>query len=357
MIDVAQLPPLFAGWIGEWLTQPLPVESHATCDRCAMCAPVGTHDAAGGYFFEPSIKCCTYLPVIPNFLAGQILSDEGADLAHGRATMNQRIAAGVAVTPFGLGIPPRYQLLYRNATDFFGRASGLQCPHYVEDGGRCGIWRHRDATCATWFCKHERGATGQTFWLAMRDLLTAVEHDLARWCVLTLVEDERVLAALAGADPLADRLDADAVDGRPNPETYRSWWGDWTGREREFFVQAGRLVEGLHWNHVLEICGPDVRIRSAAVEVAHRRLLDPGFPHVLRLGRHEIVRRAADGSTLLRTYSDFDPLIVPQPLLDVLPFFDGRPTADVCQAMADERGLVLTSTQLRDLIDFRILLP
>jgi hypothetical protein len=356
MTDVAQFPPLFAGWIGEWLTEPLPVESHATCDRCAMCAP-GTHHGADGYFFEPSIKCCTYLPVIPNFLAGRILSDEGVDLAHGRATINQRIAGGVAVTPFGLGIPPRYQLLYRNAVDFFGRANGLRCPHYVEEGGRCGIWRHREATCATWFCKHERGATGQTFWLAMRDLLTAVEHDLARWCVLTLVEDERVLAALAAVDPVTDRLDADALNGRSNPETYRSWWGDWAGRERELYVQAGRLVDALHWNDVLQICGPDVRIRLAAVKVAHRRLLDRRFPNVLRLGRHEIVRRAPDGSTLLRTYSDFDPLIVPQPLLDVLPFFDGRPTADVCQTIADERGFVVTSTQLRGLIDFRILLP
>jgi hypothetical protein len=355
MIDTALLPPLFAQWIGEWLTDPLPRETHATCDRCAMCAGDG-QAGTDRVFFDRAIKCCTYLPRIPNFLAGRILTDESDELAQGRATIDQRITAGVAVTPFGLGIPAPYQLLYRNAEAFFGRAEGLRCPHYVVEGGRCGIWRHREATCATWFCKHEHGATGQMFWAAIRELLRGIEHDLAAWCVLALVHDDRVLAALAVADQAQGRLDAYALDGLQNPDAHRELWGHWAGRAREFFVEAGRLVDPLHWNDVLEICGPAVRVQAAAVRAAHRQLVDRSIPKILRVGRYEVVRGSPDGSTL-RTYSDFDPLHVPQRLLDALPFFDGRQTADACEAISRERGVVLTSTQLREFIDFRILLP
>jgi Fe-S-cluster containining protein len=354
MID-ALLPPLFARWIGGWLTAPVPRESHATCDRCAMCAPAG-HAADGVAFFNGAIKCCTYLPSIPNFLVGRIVTDEGDDLAEGRITIERRIGAGIAVTPFGLGIPAPYQLLYRNAQDFFGRAQGLRCPHYIADGGRCGIWRHREATCATWFCKHEHGATGQRFWAAMRELLRGIERDLARWCVLALVHDDRVISALAAADQAEERLDAYALDGRSNPGAHRALWGEWAGREREFFVEAGRLVDPLEWNDVLEICGPAVQIQAAAVRAAHRSLTDHRIPPILRLGRYEVIQGSADASTLL-TYSEFDPLRVPRRLIDALQFFDGRPTADACDAAARERGVVVTSTQLREFMDFRILLP
>jgi len=355
MIDAALLPPLFARWIGEWLTDPVPRESHATCDRCVMCTPDG-QTGTERIFFDRAIKCCTYLPSIPNFLTGRILIDDGDDLAQGRATIDDRITAGVAVTPFGLGIPAPYQLLYRSAQDFFGRAEGLRCPHYLADGGRCGIWRHREATCAAWFCKHEHGVIGQTFWTAMRELLHGVERDLARWCVFTLVHDDRMLAALAVADQAEERLDAYALDGLANPNAHRELWGAWAGREREFFVEAAHLVDPLQWNDVLEICGPAVRIQTAAVRARHRELLDRRIPTTLRLGRYEVIQGSPDGSTL-RTYSDFDPLQVPQRLLDALRFFDGRPTADACDAIARERGVVLTSTQLREFIDFRILLP
>lgn len=58
-------------------------------------------------------------------------------------------------------------------------------PHYLDEaGGRCGIWKHRKGVCATWFCKHSRGATGRRFWAMLDQLLATVERELTRWCVL-----------------------------------------------------------------------------------------------------------------------------------------------------------------------------
>lgn len=355
MIDATLLPPLFAPWIGRLLAGEIPPESHATCDRCAMCARPGDVPRPNSQYFDPEIKCCTYLPPLPNFLVGRVLADGRDDIAHGRSSVDARLTAGVEVTPLGLGIPAPYSLLYDNARDAFGRARGLRCPHYVTEGGKCGIWRHREAICATWFCKRERGATADAFWSALRDLLREVERDLARWCVWTMLHDPRALAALfAGGGP-EKAVNSFTIDGRDDVERRRVLWGEWFGREREFFRESAGLVDPLQWEDVLQLCGPGVRLHAGITQAAYRELVDYTIPVKLRLGRHEVVRTTAQSATI-QTYSPFDPLELPRPILDALPLFEGRTTEDAFQAIAD-RGLLLTHDQLRQLIDFRMLLP
>jgi len=53
------LPPLYAGWIDDLLGGPLPHESEATCEDCAM-RPSGPA-AAGALVFAAETKCCTYV--------------------------------------------------------------------------------------------------------------------------------------------------------------------------------------------------------------------------------------------------------------------------------------------------------
>src|SRR5579863_3280623 len=146
--------------MGALLPGPIPAETSATCDRCAMVRPVDPESAPPESFFSPQTKCCTYLPEIANFLVGRILADASPDAAFGRATVEARIDAGVEVTPLGLQKTPLFSLVYRASPASFGHATSMRCPHYVVDGGRCGVWRHRESTCATWFCKFARGANG-----------------------------------------------------------------------------------------------------------------------------------------------------------------------------------------------------
>src|SRR5437762_124874 len=106
--------------------------------------------------------------------------------------------ARVGVTPLGLGRPPVHLLLYgHGAPRGFGRAKTLRCPHYRADaGGACGIWRHRNAVCATWFCKHVRGGTGQRFWRSLEQLLSIAERELSRYCLLQVDVEAEMLARL-----------------------------------------------------------------------------------------------------------------------------------------------------------------
>jgi hypothetical protein len=124
----------------------IPSETEATCDDCAMCAAGGAQ-RGDAYFFRPDVKCCSFVPNLPNFLVGRILADADPHLAAGRASVEARSEAGMAVTPLGLGQPPAYRVLYdRGAPAAFGRSRTLRCPHFLDDGvGRCAIWRHRNS--------------------------------------------------------------------------------------------------------------------------------------------------------------------------------------------------------------------
>jgi len=354
------LPPLYAGWLDELLAAPIPAEIEATCGDCAMRPGAGDRQTDDGYFFHPEIKCCTYVPELPNFLVGRILGDEDAALADGRATVAERLRAGVAVTPRGLDRHPTHTLLYKNSIMAFGRSRTLRCPHYhAGEGGRCAIWRHRGATCATWFCKHVRGAVGRSFWQSLHQLLRAIDGGLARWCLLELGVDAGALRRLfpAGEYPKATGpIAASDIDGVVDAARYQGAWESWAGREREFFAGCARLVAGLSWDDVIAICGPEVRIFAHLTREAYAKLVTIEIPPALRVGAFEIVQMGAK-SCRVCSYSSFDPLDLPFALFDALRHFDGRPTDAALRAIAAAEGIELDASLVRKLVDFGILTP
>ena len=203
------LPPLYAGWIDDLLGAPIEPETHATCADCAMCAPAKEPPAAETVYFNPRVKCCTFVPALPNFLVGRILRDAERGAA-GRASVEARIATGIGVTPLGLGRSPGQHVPDAG----FGQDETFLCPHFVQqDGGICSIWQHREATCATFFCKFVRGAMGANFWGALQRLLEAIEQALAWQCVETLDVGAATVSLLLGPagdsrhDTVAQRQD------------------------------------------------------------------------------------------------------------------------------------------------------
>jgi hypothetical protein len=184
------------------LRAPIEAETTATCHDCAMCAAADAPADPDTHYFNPRVKCCTFLPHLRNFLVGRILLDPDPAMARGQRSVEARIAAGSGVTPLGLGRSGTSPASDEGSG--FGRDEALLCPHYVrEGGGLCGIWPHREATCATFFCKHDRGAVGAAFWQALRRLLEAVEQSLAWHCVEALDVGRAVrLVTYSGDDPL-----------------------------------------------------------------------------------------------------------------------------------------------------------
>ncbi|HEX8073082.1 MAG TPA: hypothetical protein VF546_24255 [Pyrinomonadaceae bacterium] len=359
VLPPSPLPPLYAAWVEQFLAGPLPHERDATCDDCAMCAAEGQTVPAGEVRFNPQTKCCAYIPQLPNFLVGRVLTDDDPAAAAGRATVEARLRAGINATPLGLGQPPDFALLYeQSATTLFGQSRALRCPHYLaEAGGRCGVWAHRAAVCATWFCKYERGATGQSFWQALHRLLAAAEQSLARWCVLELDPGGAAFEQLfAPAGAARGGIDPRALDGTPDPAARRALWGAWAGREADYYRACARLVGALKWADVLAIGGTELRLQARLTGAAYRRLTAAGMPAALKVGAFSVIRLSADAGVVC-SYSGFDPVELPRPLLDVLHYFDGRPAKLVLAAIAAEQGVTISRGLLRKLIDFQILLP
>jgi hypothetical protein len=353
------LPPLYAGWIDDLLDGPLPHESEATCEDCAMWPGAGS-SGAGALAFHPETKCCTYIPSLPNFLVGRIVEDDDPAMAPGRASVEARIDARLGVTPMGIDRPAVHALLYQvGVGGAFGRSRTLRCPHYREDaGGACGIWRHRNGVCSTWFCKHSRGATGQRFWHGLEQLLAIVERELARWCLLRLDLDADVLARLLprGTDRASASapLDGATIDGQMHDAAYRALWGSWLGREREFYRESARRVNELRWSDVARIGGASVEALARVVAHAHRRTASTTIPERLVVGQLQTVAAGRE-RVLVITYNPYDPLELPRLLIDVLGSFDGRPTREALEQIRQERDINVQPSLVRRLVDFGVL--
>lgn len=353
------LPPLYSAWMARVLEGPLPQETKATCDSCVMCQPANTAAGPADICFNPEVKCCTWLPELPNFSVGRILADDSPDMREGRNSVEERLQKRAAVTPLGFGQDAMYWLIYNQGQAAFGKCRALRCPHYVEESGRCGVWKYRESVCATWFCKHERGAVGYRFWQAIKQLLHAVEEGLAAWCVYQLDVDTEALSLLFPSTQQGSRAPLDhhlLDDGSVDPKYYKAIWGKWAGREKDFFRECASLVNLLSWNEVCTICGPKIPIFARLAQETYGRLQSKIIPPLLQVRPYRTVSVEPSYSQVV-TYSSYDPLRVGKALRDVLPYFDGSPLEVVQQTIKTEKKMVLNQGLIRKLIDHDILGP
>jgi Fe-S-cluster containining protein len=343
-MSTSPLPDLYQRWVSQIVATDLPSERRATCLDCAMCG-----DAAGAATaFRPDTKCCTYIPALPNFVVGAVLADESPEASHGRATLLARIARVAAVTPIGVDLTDAELALYEVERQHLGRSLHVRCPHYIEDGGLCGIWRHRNAVCSTWFCKHERGATGFTLWRAVETTLAIAEEALAHWCVLELDPGPEALATSV----IRERRKS--LRGLPSPSAYRTAWGRWYARESEFFINCHRLVSELSWQEVLAIGGAPLQAAArvlASCSAAYAAPIVPARTHLVPL---RVLGMTAETS-YVSTYSPHDIVALPTQLLGVLRAFDGRDTQEALATIERDHELAVADELVIKLVDFDVL--
>jgi hypothetical protein len=186
------------------------------------------------------------------------------------------------------------------------------------------------------------------FWRqAIHPLLSAAETGLAEWCVLELD---------ISIDSI-QQLFSSPTNLQPPPldqELYRLCWGKWFRREREFFARCAELVCPLQWTDVVEICGPRIGLFARVALELYARLTSEDVPNSLRPAPYQVIERGPD-VTRLASYSPYDPLDVPNGLLNLLHHFDGRTTAAVIREISEQEDLDLEPELVRRLADFQIL--
>lgn len=364
IVSSSPLPPRYAAWMDEVLGGTIPNETSATCESCAMCSTTSaqpSEEQAGpeGRFFVPDVKCCSYHPILFNFLTGDLLADDSPEAAVGRETVERRIAAGIAVTPLGLDRDPVYDVLYNHILPAFGQTRSMLCPHFLTEAGLCGVWRHRESTCSTFFCKHVRGSVGKTFWERLRQLLRTTEESLARWCVLELDLGSPAMAALfpmSRPEEGKTVLTARDFDQLPDPGRHRRIWGRWAGRERELYLAAADLVRPLSWSQIAALGGSHLAVQVQLVREAYEALTSTELPERL-VARPVKLSPVGAASYQAVTYSPLDPIQLPVRLAQLLHYFDGRATSEALDAIAQDHRLQLTPDLIRKLVDYGILAP
>lgn len=359
---VEPLPPLYDGWVKALLGGGIPAETDATCHDCAMCAKEGD-DPTDDRFFNPDTQCCTYLPGLPNYLVGRILRDRSLKNSPVRAMVSGARNGETTVSPLGVFPTGKYRVLYGHNTDAFGRDTSMLCPYHVaataDRGPGCGIWRHRQATCATWFCKYVRGEVGLRFWRSLHVLLARVEEALRWWCVMELGLDARALRALeelqcdhgpgrAGSKGV-DRLDQDLAVARSE-----AVWGPWIKQKERFYKESSKLVEALDWDGVRAIGGAHVALHSRLVLDAYAQLCSGALPERPRVGSVHVAGLSEDTATLICGKPP-TPMQVPRVLLDVLHHFDGSPRGEALAAIEREYGISISPGLLRKMADHGVI--
>jgi hypothetical protein len=291
-------------------------------------------DVFDGPVFPSDLKCCTFMPGLPNFQVGALLADPDPGLDHGRAEVRERIRAGNAVSPIGVMKPSVYTKLYGRGG--FGQSTALRCPYY-RDGG-CGVWSHREAVCSTWFCKHDRGLVGWTFW------------QNAMWTLLTLEQAvaAKVAIELGIPEEAVNGLTPSELSREENLEYYEGVWADWVGREEAFFVAASERVDRLDWEEAARWAKLEESNLTSSLRRSYAAFVEP-VPDVVALGRLE---RIGENATIvrLRSYSGFNPVELPRAAADALPGYEGRPTVELAE-------IGLDAAMVRRLADHEILLP
>ncbi|MBI5368670.1 MAG: hypothetical protein HZA54_16660 [Planctomycetes bacterium] len=344
-IAEAALPPLYASWLRAITGGPIPAETNATCDNCAMLPSPGSSLRAT--YFHPATKCCAFQPSLPNYLAGGILSDPDPAITEGRKELEIRISRRVAVSPGSALVGSVFTLLYNNTPNVFGRAPDLRC-HFLSPTGGCGIRQHRPGVCATWFCKHVRGNTGWRFWRLAHELLLQVEEELSLWCLAELHLGSPEAIEQESAPHVSE------LGGEIDWAQYRALWGEWAGRELEFYRACAERVLPLTWDQVAAVCGPRVRILAGLLRDAYAGLMADAIPERLRLKELSFSWVEGHGYRV-SAYSGFDPLVMSEALARTLRYFDGRPTGETLDAILREQGVRLPLSLVRRMVDFGLL--
>ncbi len=356
----AVLPPLYTTWVDELIGKPVPAETDANCNHCMMCKTGEESDSSQDYWFDPGLKCCTFFPRLPNFLVGGILNQGGPAAKHLEKMISGQSDAGGIVTPLGIDPPSAYNLLYANEHKAIGRDRSLACPYLTntDQGAQCGIWQHRQSTCATWFCKFRRGQVGEQFWHELHRLLAAIETNLRWWCIL---QSDFTSGGLRHLLDINDTLVKARDRGRPhhiNPQAgspaSRVLWETWAGRETDFFRQTAERVGELTWSRVKALGGQDIELRAQLVLDAFAQLLSTEIPAHLKKGSYRIIGTGPSVSRVV-AYRDFDPLELPNGLLGLLHFFDSGSTGDSLARIAAETGYRLQPGLIRKLVDHGLL--
>jgi hypothetical protein len=285
------LPPFFE--------REIPAEVFTKCDSCPMTAASREEmDFDLAKPFAPDTKCCTFIPRLPNYFVGAILTDQ--DMETGRELLKNRMQERRGIFPQGIYPDKKYRLLYEyGRKNGFGKSALLKCPYYLQGEFNCSLWKYRESICATWFCKYLGGETGRAFWNEMRDLFKLIQEKL--------IEHAMQKQGFNVVPPFGDdeHLSCEDLDDLPmNGREYQLRWQQWEGREEEFYIHCFKIISRLKVDEFNQILGSEFSDQMKGLEEKYHQLI--AIPEFLKLNPEYELEEVIPGTYRLRLHSYLD---------------------------------------------------
>ena len=287
-----KLPPIYHQHFPELLNLEYPEEKIATCEHCTLC-----RSKQSPYV---NTKCCAYHPHLANFLAGGILTDKDPGFTEGKSRIFAQINKRIGVTPYGIIPGEAYaerEKQYKSHS-FWEKPKELAdaqlCPYY--DSGNCSIWKYRENLCVTHFCSSVGGNSGKSFWKKINQYLKMAETELSQYAMLKLgwnpskIKTHRVTTS---------DFQLEDEEGNIIEENYTRLWGDWAGREAEFYMKCYEIVSQVDATTFKNITGLKREILEAAIWETNREFLNNILPDKMILHPEAEMTNVEDGQMVL----------------------------------------------------------
>ncbi len=201
------------------LAIPIPTVPRVACQDCRR---VKEETAS----FE--VRCCDIVPVLPNFLVGEILSLQTHPVVTEWITERRG-------DPFAIWVPPRIAEEHRNARQ--DGLFGLPCPLLLSGEGRCSIYVQRPALCVSYHCYYP-DVLWQEAWACLASTLDLLQDAASRYLVTLFGLDLQKLAVLWGEEA------GEIWEGKQqNIAAYQSCWQHWEGREADLYRKCYEIVQ------------------------------------------------------------------------------------------------------------------
>lgn len=221
-------------------------ETKATCDNCLR-----SRDKRFPYLYESNLKCCTFVPFIPNFAVGGILEQK----LDGHLIIEQMIADRRFTLPLGIFPDLNYQFRFTHKKEKdFGNDESLLCHYYDKSKNRCSIWQYRGVVCTTFFCRSDYGKAGQNLWSEMKDYLSYVEMALAEDCLVMKDFSPRDISDQLVFLNKKDFTKEEKSQVSLDLKQFKSFWNGYDN-PREFYRSCFELVQKHNRSSFKEILG------------------------------------------------------------------------------------------------------
>jgi Fe-S-cluster containining protein len=214
-------------------------ETKATCGQCIEAPKKYDHD----------LKCCTFWPVIPNYIVGAILQSKDEKYKEAQEIILKHIQQHRWNLPIGLIAPSDYQVDFKKKkTEIFGRDEKFLCPYYSKSGNNCSLWLYRGSVCTSFFCHSSYKKKGQNFWHKYENYFSYLEMGISQEILVYKDYSPR---------DVSDQVDMLMLEKKIKltDEKYKKIWKHNFGREREFYIEAAQFADAMPKSQVNEILG------------------------------------------------------------------------------------------------------